>query len=334
MDRSKMEDRIKICLNCGSVKYIENYPALGRSICFECGHEISNVPLKTIELSQEIPNQCPFCGEYGEDTLFERDDVLVLKCTQCGKPIGYCFSYSGVYDYGDVSNSMYDPLTIRIAEQEGNYVISASRARELARTFRRKEKAYAPIRKCKKRLDFLIYEKKDQMKEAGISPETISEVCLKIQRFIEENGPVTERKLNTLLATALSLIQKLDQIYYKKYLGKRLADSQLEEIFGVTRKTIRKWRKILQDCSPFSMKIRWDLLTHRIDQMQKSATIKIPEDVESLIRLAKPRKNECDHCRKTKLLSNYLQLIDGSWSNLCEKCANSLMQFLTESQIC
>ena len=44
----------KLCPDCGSTEYMENYPTPGTSICDDCGHEITSIALKELnEKSRE-----------------------------------------------------------------------------------------------------------------------------------------------------------------------------------------------------------------------------------------------------------------------------------------
>ena len=246
---SKMKDDFKICPSCGSTEYLEDYPVKGRTLCAKCGGKIVAINLKTIKTEQEILDQCPFCGKEGQedDTLFENDYTVIYKCTRCGRLDGYSFpAGSEVYDDGFISDVKYDTLSVKIAEQEGKLICPAARCQKYAKALRKKEKEHAPIGKCMKELNSLITDKASEMNKAGVNPETIKLLRWEVRGFLEREGPVTQKQLIAISAAALSLIQKSDQIYYKKSLGKKVTDCKLEKIFNVTRKTIRKWRKILQ----------------------------------------------------------------------------------------
>lgn len=82
-----------ICPCCGSTEYIEDYPAKGKRVCIQCGHENVGIELKVVEKWEEILDNCPFCGNDGEedDTLFEKDDLVIFKCKKCERLDGYKF---------------------------------------------------------------------------------------------------------------------------------------------------------------------------------------------------------------------------------------------------
>ena len=222
-----------ICPSCGSSGYIEDYPALGKQVCAECGHESEKIRLKIIAEEMEISDTCPFCGKEGDadDTLFEEDDILVFKCKKCGKLDGYKFSDFPEFDCG--FEGTYDSLSIEIAKKEGKHVHPASKYREFEKALRKREND--PIEKSKKQLDYLIYSISQELSAAGIDRKVINRANCKVCLFIERKGPQTNKKLRSLFPAALLSIP-----------GHRVTERQLEKILGVTRKTIRKWKQILQ----------------------------------------------------------------------------------------
>jgi ribosomal protein L37AE/L43A len=57
---------MKICPNCGSTRYLEDYPVVGVSICEKCGHEVTSTPVKKVdeEIEENIFSKrtCRGCG--------------------------------------------------------------------------------------------------------------------------------------------------------------------------------------------------------------------------------------------------------------------------------
>ena len=89
---------LKLCPNCGSTEYMENYPTPGTSICDDCGHEITSIVLKELKrtLSKYFfaRRKCSSCGlqDPAEESLlddFSFFRVVVYKCKRCGKLDGY-----------------------------------------------------------------------------------------------------------------------------------------------------------------------------------------------------------------------------------------------------
>jgi len=225
-----------ICPHCSFSGYIEDYPTLGEQVCAECGHESEKIRLKIIDDEKEISDTCPFCGKEGEedDTFFEDDDILVFKCKKCGKLDGYEFSDFPEFDCG--FEGTYDSFSIKIANQEGKYVHPASKCREFEKALRKREND--PIEKCKKHLDYLIYSQRYKLLNLGISREIIDVAICKTKNFINLNGTQSDKKLNCLFPAALLVVSE-----------NKLTERQLEKIFPVTRKTIRKWKEILKNSS-------------------------------------------------------------------------------------
>jgi len=236
----------RICPNCGSTGYMEGYPVTGKRTCTKCGHENTKIKLKVIKTEREIMDQCPFCGKEGEedDTLFENDDTVIFKCKKCGKLDGYIYVFLDFPEYPDeISDRSYATLSVEIAKQEGKFINPASKYQEFEKRLRKKEKS--PIEKCKKQLRLLIYDENQEMKTAGLSYKTIGSARRKVYSFLESEGPLTNKQLKSIFPAALLLVQNSDPINFGRILGKKVTERQLEGIFGVTRKTIRKWRKRL-----------------------------------------------------------------------------------------
>lgn len=323
-------DFIDICPNCGSTQCLENYPVPGKCICVKCGHE----SIRTKLLMGET-NVCHSCGEeVDKDTVLQNEDILILKCKKCGRSESYTYpsDFEGFY-YDEPTDNSYNSLTVKIAEQEGKSIHSAPKYHEYAKALRTTERERRPIEKCKKQLDNLIRSKSDEIGNTGISSETIKLVRRRIREFLEERGHVTRKQLNSIFAATLSLIQRTDQIRYKRSLEKRVTDVQLENIFNVTRKTIREWRKTLQENSFFLIHLRLEVSSHLVEGQTRYDIVDIPDEVDFLVRLEKPREDKCDFCEKAKLLSWRLQFVDGSWSDICEESKTFIEGYLRESQI-
>lgn len=159
---------------------------------------------------------------------------------------------------------------------------SASRLKEFEKALRKKEED--PIEKCKKQLHLLIQDKLRDLNAAGISFETIRSTRWRVNYFLEKEGPATNKQLRSIFAAALYLKQQSEQTRYGKTMGKKVGERRLKEIFNVTRKTIRKWKKILEDSS-----MRFRALIHTIEGSTESTIVEIPDEVESLIVIEKPR---------------------------------------------
>jgi transcription initiation factor TFIIIB Brf1 subunit/transcription initiation factor TFIIB len=258
---------IELCLNCGSDDYIEDYPEHGRNTCNNCGQETGKIKLTLKGLKDGVPKNCSNCRKKmeDEDIFFEKlydqfvhNQIVVIKCTKCGSLFGHrVFDDSGD-DYELYDDDSYDGLSVKIAGKEGRYGYSASAAKRFQKKLRKIEKS--PIGKCQIKLRKLIKDKNYKMKKAGIYPITINLVTFEIQDFLNEKGPFTMKQLSSILGAAFSLLQRTDNTVYRSLIKIKIPDNHLEEIFDIKRKTIRKWRKILQKYSLFTMRDRKRIL--------------------------------------------------------------------------
>jgi len=84
------------------------------------------------------------------------------------------------------------------------------------------------------------------MNASGISTETINSARRKVICYLE-GKPVTHRQLTSLLVAAVyeTSHEELIGVGGFKRVGEKVSERQLEKIFEVTRKTMRKWRKRL-----------------------------------------------------------------------------------------
>ena len=222
---------------------------------------------------------------------------------------GYKFTDFPEFDCG--FEGTYDSFSIKIANQEGKYVHPASKCREFEKALRKREND--PIEKCKKQLVYLIYSISQELSAVGIDRKVINRANCKVCLFIERKGPQTNNKLRSLFPAALLSIP-----------GHRVTERQLEKIFGVTRKTIRKWKEILQkERAPLKLGIH----TCSAEGQLKHTVVEIPKEIESIIRLKIPFKDKCHFCEKIELLSWRIQYVNGSWSNICEKSYERLNKY-------
>jgi len=307
-----------ICSNCSSREYIENYPAVGKQICTKCGHESEKINLKIIEDPNEILDECPFCGKEGEgdNTFFEDDEILIFKCKKCGKLDGYRFIDISDFDYD--SDDMHDSFSIKIAKNEGKFIHSASKCKELEKALRKKEND--PVEKCHKRLNYLTYSILQQLSAKDIDRKIINSALNEAHSFIERHGPQTDKKLKCLFSAALLCASE-----------NSFTERQLEKEFGVTRKTIRKWKEILQnelkkEQLPFKL---WTWALNTVGQ-SKFILVELPKELESIMKLEKPFKDKCNFCEEIELLSWRIQYVNGSWSNICERSYEQLNGYAKE----
>ena len=300
-------------MHCRSTEYIKDYPHPGNIICTQCGHESEKIPVNAGFL-----NTCNFCGkernEY--DTFFEDDNVLIYKCEKCGKLSG-C-TVIGLSDFDCGFDGAPNSFSAKIAKDEGSYIHPASKYREWEKELRKKEND--PVKKCKKQLDYLIHAQQFKLYDLEISREIINAAMYKAKNFIDRNGPQTNKKINCLLPAALLSIT-----------GKKPTERQLEQIFRVTRKTIRKWKEILQK-EPKTERphLKLGIRAHIAEGKSRHIVVEIPKEIKSITRLEKPFEDKCHFCEKIEQLTWRILYVNGSWSNVCERSYKLLNDFATE----
>lgn len=133
---------------------------------------------------------------------------------------------------------------VKIAEKEGSLILSASRDKEILKAIKKHEKD--PKQKSKIRLQALIMEKRDALEKMGIPSDPIKEATSKVEFFINKNDELTDKKLMILFFAALYINQKATE-KDKNSQNPNLNERAMQEVSGIDRKTIRKWKKVFED---------------------------------------------------------------------------------------
>ena len=241
-------DQMKICPNCGSTDYFEDYPVVGVSICEICGHEVTSIPLEEVdeELEERLFSKriCRSCGrDQTDDLLLNSERFVVFKCEGCGRLEAYRIIPMAIHCGVDISDAAFSSETAAIAKQEGSPVFSVSASEKIAKALKKKQKD--PVIACQKELKRIISEKSYTLLDKGISGRTIERANIIACSYITRKGPLTPKQVTYLFSGAMFLIQ--DYLSSKGELeGRMITGLQCEEIFGVNRKTSRKWVKMLR----------------------------------------------------------------------------------------
>ncbi|MFX0117173.1 MAG: hypothetical protein ACFFB3_21690, partial [Candidatus Hodarchaeota archaeon] len=99
---------------------------------------------------------------------------------------------------------------------------------------------------CRKQLNVLVREKMGDMNAAGISIETVNSARRKVVDCLEDKSMTRKQLMNLLVAAIYEAShEELVGVGGFRRVGEKFSERQLEKIFGVTRKTTRKWRKRL-----------------------------------------------------------------------------------------
>lgn len=218
-----------ICPNCSSTDCLENYPNQGEKLCTKCGHQSEKITLTVIQEDEEI-SDCYFCGKQNNECepFFEDADITIFKCKNCEKLNGYKILDS--LDFGYIYDDAYDSLPVKKAKAKKHSIISTSKNKDIKKEF--KKRKTDALEKCKNQLDYLICSLEQELSAENINHEITNSAKKKVVSYIELMGPQTNNKLRCLFVAAL--------------LTKNIfTERQLEKIFGITRKTLRKWKNIL-----------------------------------------------------------------------------------------
>jgi hypothetical protein len=307
---------IVICTNCSSTDCLENYPTIGQIICSKCGHEGTKIKLKVVGTSDEILDNCPYCGKEGEedDTFLDTDGLIIFKCKKCGKLDGYKYAY-GQDDpncYGlDYDDQSYSLLQAKIAEQEGKHIFSDSKYRKMAKSLQKMQNT--PYEKCKQLLKILINEKNQIIKSMGITEKTVTEAKQQAISFMASQKSLTERQLISLFSGAIMVSQ--EKLLRRSEIPKKeTTERQLQYIFGIDRKTIRKWKRTLEEKLKH---VKLGVSTRQRQSQRIYSMVVFPKQVMSIIKLDTPYKDICDFCERTELLTWRISYSNESWSDIC-----------------
>lgn len=233
-----------LCPVCREEKRLIHYSADRRKICTKCGSELITIKLKDADYED---GRCPFCGEerHEEQNFFRNYYVVIFKCKKCGRFDGYVDSDENDnfhFDYFELSDKQYPRKTMKIAEKEGKPIMSASAVRKITKEINKKAKN--PKQKCQNLLTNLIKEKRKDLEEASVNQEVLENAIARTRYSIQKNGPFTEKQLKILYPAAILAAQEtLIQKGSKN--RKKTNERQLEKLFNVDRKTLRKWKRTL-----------------------------------------------------------------------------------------
>jgi hypothetical protein len=201
--------------------------------------------IETTLREDDIQDNCERCGKELDD-LYSRNaldyDLVVLKCPQCKAIYAYLIDCTkDDDDWSDLDNSepMNDHSAPRIKNPEK--VLPKKCAAVYSKAISQQEDKT-------KELNKLIEYKLPELYRIGLSLATINLARSIVAREI--NAGSTTKHLTTLLAAAIYAkangVTTSGSLWQHK--GEGITERQLEEIFGVSRKTIRKWaEKFTQD---------------------------------------------------------------------------------------
>ena len=214
-----------------------------------------SVEMKIETLTEDhdiIPDKCPKCSRIFEEIYCRSEktlqygvfDLIVFRCSSCQAYYTYWIDCSGDYrGYAAISAHMQanpEPTgnqPLRIKGKPALYeksVLFKKCAQEYS-------KAISDKTKSDKELNSLIQAKLPELYKAGLSLETINFAKNKVT-YYQINNKSSAKRMPKLVAAA---IYRTANGAVWKHQGEGISERKLEEIFGVTRKTIRRYSKLL-----------------------------------------------------------------------------------------
>jgi hypothetical protein len=221
-----------------------------------------DIAIETITGHDILPENCSQCGQELTELYCRPDelmkswdayDLVVLKCQNCNTIAAFYIEPTTDDD------SLLDPsredehLGGRTLEPphweyvgkpqwgEGEQPLIPKKCAEAYKNATSKPKDTAWL----EGLDQLIQLKFAKMLQAGLDKE-IDSARRKIIRYVNDN-PMTPKQLRAAFAAAIYNVSQENPNRINPFLGQKeqISERDLEKIFGITRKTIRKWRKLL-----------------------------------------------------------------------------------------
>lgn len=213
-----------------------------------------DMTIKTLSEEEEIPDNCPKCKHELTDVYSRPEeqlqcinafDLIVLKCQECNQ----------LYAFWVMSESPDDTFTEEIKDEhvvEGRIIETGQMGRRNRSVFPKKfieayKKETSNPNNVNERLNQLVNTKLSALHKAGIGLDTINYARNKVISYLRNENP-HEKNLTTLLAAAIYVTANGVTTHSEswQHRGEGISERKLEEIFGVTRKTLRKWAKAMQ----------------------------------------------------------------------------------------
>jgi hypothetical protein len=202
--------------------------------------------IETILRPADMQDNCERCGKELDESYSRGSyvyDLIVLKCPQCKAIYAYLIDYSKdeLYD-GDLDETypMNDhSAPLNKTHKKIKSITTRCLSKNCASVY---SKGINDQKKMTEELNQLIQNKLPELYKIGLSLATVnlarSRVALEI-RFTE----TTTKHITALFAAAIYAkangVTTSGSMWQHK--GEGASERQLEEIFGVSRKTIRKW---------------------------------------------------------------------------------------------
>jgi hypothetical protein len=213
---------------------------------FKLLDESVDMKIETLSRNDKIPVNCPKCNNALDKTYCryedsENDDATfdlkVHECPKCKTVYAYWIDYSYTDDW--LANQMETPMPTENQSLEGKV---KPILKQCAKAYL---KSKSELENKNKDLNNLIQTKLPELYKAGLSLETINFARNKLTNYLRNNKP-SPKGFTKLFAAAIFVTANgvtTDGGSLWKHRGEGITEEKLEEIFGVTRKTIRKWAR-------------------------------------------------------------------------------------------
>ena len=200
-----------------------------------------------------IPDKCPKCSHIFEEIYcrgpekshqYGDFDLIVFKCSLCHAFYAYwidCYGWAAISAdiEGDPEPTGNQPLKIKgkPALYEKSVLF-----KKCAEGY---SKAISDKTELDKELNRLIRAKMSALIKAGLSLETINFAKNKVTNYLKNNKSSSKRMPKLVAAAIYRTANGVVKDGLWKHQGEGISERQLEEILGVTRKTIRRLSKLL-----------------------------------------------------------------------------------------
>ncbi|TRZ53848.1 MAG: hypothetical protein D4S01_00555 [Dehalococcoidia bacterium] len=222
--------------------------------------ENATMIINTILDFDDVPESCSKCNGSLEEIYSRPErlvgmndyDLVVLKCKNCSSFHSFWIE---PYTFDDTFiTPTKDDMKGRILEPpqwedrgkpEWGEGKQPKFSKNIAKIY---EKTVIQLEDIDKVLASLIQNKQPELYKAGLSNETILAARNKMVDYLKSNS-VTRKQLTGLFAAAIYGASHEEYIGVEGYRrgGEKIGEHQLEKLFGITRKTIRRWRSLLKN---------------------------------------------------------------------------------------
>ena len=201
--------------------------------------------IETIRDYQKIPDDCPECNHNLEEVYTRPEDresffdLIVVRCPECKLYFAYWIEESDNYSTAEPPEEGANPTDHSFPFEHSN---PKRISKKCAVAYL---KSSATVEDKNKELDLLIKEKLPQLYKAGLSLATINFAKNRVPSHLK-GKKLTRKTAAKLLAGAIYVTANgtfTEGSSLWKNQGEGITEEKLAGIFGVTRKTVRKWAR-------------------------------------------------------------------------------------------